>query len=59
MTFMEGKDFNAAKTKWHEVSSYPATVANRLTNRPAVIQSFVPTLQANWMLYVSLFRLGR
>ncbi|KGB75383.2 protein SYM1 [Cryptococcus deuterogattii R265] len=32
MTFMEGKDFNAAKTKWHE--------------------SFVPTLQANWMLFI-------
>ncbi|KAL0253648.1 protein SYM1 [Cryptococcus tetragattii IND107] len=32
MTFMEGKDFNAAKIKWHE--------------------SFVPTLQANWMLFI-------
>nr|ODN96142.1 protein SYM1 [Cryptococcus depauperatus CBS 7855] len=32
MTFMEGKNFEAAKTKWRE--------------------SFVPTLQANWMLFI-------
>ncbi|WVQ86057.1 protein SYM1 [Cryptococcus sp. DSM 104549] len=32
MTLMEGKDFNAVKTKWND--------------------AFVPTLQANWMLFI-------
>lgn len=42
MTFMEGNDFNAAKLKWHEVSAYVATVANRLTKWLAFILVLLP-----------------